>query len=229
MPNEQEPTAQPASPTPMSTAEHLNPKLDLKLEVVVLPVSDVDRAAVFYQKLGWRLDADMAAGGRRIVHFTPPGSACSVMFGTNLTPSAPGSTQFLHLVASDIAAAHEQLLSQGVEASEIFHDARGGFNRFDPAARASGPDPDRRSYASFLTFKDPDGNGWVVQEVTTRRPGRIDSGITSFGSASDLAMALRRAATAHGEHEKRTGQHDSAWPDWYAAYLAAEQSGQTLP
>jgi catechol 2,3-dioxygenase-like lactoylglutathione lyase family enzyme len=205
-------------------------KSDMKLEVVVLPVSDVDRAAEFYAgRMGWRVDVDSVNGDSRVVHLTPPGSACSVMFGTGLTPSPPGSTQFLHLVVSDIEAAHAELVANGVEASEVFHDPSGNFNRFDPTARASGPDPNRGTYASFVAFNDPDGNGWVLQEVTTRFPGRIDSTATTFASEADLAEALRRANSAHGEHEQRTGEHDADWPDWYAKYIAAEQAGEQLP
>lgn len=202
---------------------------DTKLEVLLLPVSDVHRAADFYQRLGWRLDVDHRDGHARIVHFTPPGSAASVMFGTGVSPSAPGSAQLTFLAVSDIVAARAGLAAKGVDVSEVFHDRNGGY-RFDPEARENGPDPDRRSYASFATFSDPDGNSWLLQEVTTRFPGRIDSGMTSFGSTADLAGALRRAAAAHGEHETRhSGGYDANWPDWYAAYLAAEQSGAPLP
>lgn len=199
---------------------------DFKLEVVVLPVSDVDRAAAFYRRLGWRVDADITTdSGGRILQFTPPGSPASILIGTGLTPSEPGSAQFLHLIVTDIEAARAELLAKGVEASEVFHDAGGGYNRFDPAMRAPGPDPERRTYASFVTFNDPDGNGWVLQEITKRFPGRIGAGVTSFGSVADLADALRRAADAHGQHEQATGAADANWPDWYAAYMAAEQSG----
>jgi catechol 2,3-dioxygenase-like lactoylglutathione lyase family enzyme len=203
--------------------------IDMKLEVVVLPVSDVGRAAEFYRKLGWRVDADIAKGDFRILQFTPPGSPCSIIFGTGLTPSPPGSTQFLHLVVADIVAARDELVSKGVGASEVFHDAQGGYNRFDPNARASGPDPQRRTYASFLTFSDPDGNGWLLQEITTRFPGRVDSKTTNFASAPDLASAMRRAGVAHGEHEKRIGAADPNWADWYAEYMVAEQAGRQLP
>jgi catechol 2,3-dioxygenase-like lactoylglutathione lyase family enzyme len=203
--------------------------VDMKLEVVVIPVADVDRAAKFYERLGWRKDADFVDGKSRRLQFTPPGSPCSILFGTGLTPSPPGSAQFLHLVVSDIEAARGELVRNGVDASGVFHDATGGFNRFDPSARASGPDPKRRSYASFVTFKDPDGNLWLLQEITTRLPGRIDSNETTYTSASDLANAMRRAATAHGEHEKRIGAADANWPDWYAAYMVSEQSGKEPP
>lgn len=199
---------------------------NFKLEAVVLPVSDVDRAAGFYGRLDWRIDADIATPtGGRILQFTPPGSPASILIGTGLTSSAPGSAQFLHLIVSDIEAARAELIDKGVEASPVFHDASGGYNRFDPAARADGPDPQRRSYASFVTFSDPDGNGWVLQEITTRFPGRIDTGVTSFGSVADLTEALRRAAAAHGEHEAQTGAADPDWPEWYAKHMAAEQSG----
>ncbi|MEI9988321.1 MAG: VOC family protein [Aliidongia sp.] len=177
----------------------------MKLEVVVLPVADVERSLQFYKSLGWRLDVDRVSGERRTVHFTPPGSSCSILFGTNVTPSAPGTAQLLHLVVADIEAAQAELAAKGIEASGIFHDARGGYNRFDLDQRASGPDPERRTYASYLTFNDPDGNSWLLQEVTARLPGRIDSHETRFASVADLAGAMRRAAVAHGEHEKRIG------------------------
>ncbi len=218
-----------------ATSDTSAARVDMKLEVVVIPVSDVDRAKEFYAKLGWRLDADFAAGNDwRAVQFTPPGSGCSVIFGKNVTPAAPGSAQGLYLIVSDIEAARDELLRRGVKASEVFHG--GGnvyagsdepylFGRF----RVSGPDPEHHSYRSHVSFSDPDGNGWLLQEVTTRLPGRIDSGMTTFASANDLASALRRAEAAHGEHEKRTGQRDANWPAWYAAYMVAEQSGKELP
>lgn len=202
-------------------------QVDMKLEVVVIPVSDVDRAAAFYGQLGWRVDADIRTGDGRILQFTPPGSACSIIFGTGVTPAAPGTIQFLHLIVSDIEAARAELVGNGLAPSEVFHDPAGGFNRF--GARASGPDPARRSYASFLTFSDPDGNGWVLQEITSRFPGRISEDVTSFASAADLASAMRRAEAAHGEHEKRTGAADPNWPDWYAAFMVAEQTGAEPP
>ena len=202
-------------------------KVDTKIEVVAIPVSDVDRAKKFYGGLGWRLDADFSKGGGRAVQFTPPGSECSIHFGTNITPAAPGSAQGLFLIVSDIQAARAELVRRGVEVSEVFHYA--GFDRVDPKARLSGPAPERSSYGSFLSFSDPDGNGWLVQEITTRLPGRIDRAATTFGSASDLAGALRRAEAAHGEHEKRTGQRDANWPDWYATYMVAEEAGTALP
>jgi catechol 2,3-dioxygenase-like lactoylglutathione lyase family enzyme len=199
----------------------------MKLEVVLVPVSDVERAKKFYGGLGWRLDADFRDGDERAVQFTPPGSECSIHFGRNLTTTAPGSAQGLFLVVSDIQAARKELAARGAAVSEVFHFA--GWNRVAPNARVSGPAPDRRSYASFLSFSDPDGNGWLVQEITTRLPGRIDGTETKFRSAADLANAMRRAEAAHGEHEKRTGQRDTNWPEWYAAYMVAEQTGGKLP
>jgi catechol 2,3-dioxygenase-like lactoylglutathione lyase family enzyme len=203
--------------------------VDMKLEVVVIPVADVDRAKQFYRSLGWRLDVDRTTGdGLRVVHFTPPGSQCSILFGTGVTAAAPGSAQGLHLIVADVEAARDELVAHGIDASEVFHDAGGGFNRFDDGVRASGPDPQRRSYASFASFSDPDGNGWLLQEITTRLPGRVDPATATFGSAADLAKALERAAAAHGEHEKRFGR-DPDWPAWYAAYMLAEQAGTELP
>jgi catechol 2,3-dioxygenase-like lactoylglutathione lyase family enzyme len=201
-------------------------KVEMKLEVVVIPVSDVDRAKHFYGGLGWRLDADFSAGGGRVVQFTPPGSQCSIQFGTNLTSATPGSAESLFLIVSDIQAAREELLGHGAKVSDVFHFT--GFNRLDSSARVSGPAPNRQSYGSFLSFSDPDGNDWLLQEITTRIPGRVDPAATAFGSASDLANALRRAAAAHGEHEKRLGM-DANWPDWYASYMVAEQAGGNLP
>jgi catechol 2,3-dioxygenase-like lactoylglutathione lyase family enzyme len=203
--------------------------VDEKLEVVVIPVADADRAKEFYLGLGWRLDADVAAGDSfRIVQLTPPGSDCCVQFGTGLTPAAPGSAQGLYLIVSDIEAARAELLSHGVQASEVFHEGAPG-GRFNPDGRVSGPAPDEASYGSFVSFRDPDGNGWLVQEITTRLPGRVDQAATSFASASDLAGAMRRAEAAHGEHEKRIGHADADWPDWYARYMVAEQAGTELP
>jgi catechol 2,3-dioxygenase-like lactoylglutathione lyase family enzyme len=201
--------------------------VELKFEAVVIPVSDVDRAKEFYERLGWRLDADLGNDDFRVVQFTPPGSGCSIQFGTGLTSAAPGETQAL-LVVSDIEAAHDEVVGKGVDASEVFHDAGGGYNRFDPDARARGLDPQRRSYASFLMFSDPDGNGWILQEITTRFPGRV-AGDTTYASVADLSQALRRAEAAHGQHEARTGQRDQNWPDWYAEYMVREQRGEELP
>jgi catechol 2,3-dioxygenase-like lactoylglutathione lyase family enzyme len=203
---------------------------DLKLEAVVVPVSDVDRAKAFYAGLGWRLDADLAFdNGFRIVQFTPPGSGCSVQFGTNVTSATPGSARGLYLIVGDIAAARADLVAHEADVSEVFHPgAPGAQFRTDGGGRLGGPGPDDGSYSTFATFSDPDGNGWLVQEVTTRLPGRVD-GDTTFASTGDLAEALRRAEAAHGEHEKRTGQADENWPDWYARYMVAEQAGTDLP
>ncbi|MEY9908912.1 catechol 2,3-dioxygenase-like lactoylglutathione lyase family enzyme [Catenulispora sp. MAP12-49] len=204
--------------------------MDMKLEVVVIPVADVERAKDFYTGLGWRLDADVPTGEDfRVVQVTPPGSPASVIFGTSVTAQAPGTAQGLHLIVDDIEAAHDELKSAGAEPSEVFHDAGGVFHHGGTDARVPGPDPQRGSYGSFLSFSDPDGNGWVLQEITTRLPGRLDPSVTAFSSASDLAGALRRAAAAHGEHEKRTGTEDPDWPDWYARYLVGEQAGTELP
>src|SRR5712671_2137182 len=192
--------------------------VDMKFEIVVIPVSDVDRAKRFYVGLGWRLDADFAAGDDfRVIQFTPPGSPCSVIFGKNVTAAAPGSAQGLYLIVSDIKAARDELLGRGVEISEVFHDAGDVHAGTDEPylfgrLRVSGPDPDHRSYRSFASFGDPDGNGWLFQEVTARLPGRVDPATTTFASANDLANALRRAEAAHGQHEKRTGQRDANWP-----------------
>jgi catechol 2,3-dioxygenase-like lactoylglutathione lyase family enzyme len=202
-----------------ATADARVGKVAMKLEVVTIPVSDVDRATKFYASLGWRQDVTPPGSG--VVQFTPPGSACSVQFGTKRTSAAPGSAQNQFLIVSDIQAARNELAGRGVEVSEIFH--------LGPTGPVSGPAPDRATYRSFATFSDPDGNSWLLQEITTRLPGRIDASETAFGSASDLASAFRRAEAAHGEHEKRTGQRDADWPTWYAAYMIAEQHGAELP
>ena len=213
----------------------LKTAVDMKLEIVVLGVSDVDRAKAFYENLGWRLDADFAHDDDwRVIQFTPPGSGCSVIFGKNITAAAPGSAQGLYLIVSDIEAARDELLRRGVGVSEVFHDATGVYNGPDEPylfgrRRVSGADPEHRSYRSYASFRDPDGNSWLFQEVITRLPGRIDAATTTFASANDLASALRRAEAAHGLHEKRTGQRDENWPDWYAAYMVAEQTGGELP
>jgi catechol 2,3-dioxygenase-like lactoylglutathione lyase family enzyme len=207
----------------------------MKFEIVVLPVSEVDRAKEFYAKLGWRLDADYAhENDFRVIQFTPPGSGCSVIFGKNVTAAAPGSSQGLYLIVSDIEAVRAELLRRGVEVSEVFHNEGVYAGTDEPylfgRVRLSGPDAEHRSYRSFASFKDPDGNGWLFQELTTRLPGRIDSAATTFASANDLANAMQRAAKAHGEHEARTGgQRDENWPDWYAAYMVAEHAGKELP
>ncbi len=209
--------------------------MDMKFEIVVIPVSGVDRAKRFYGELGWRLDADFASGDDfRVIQFTPPGSGCSVIFGKNVTAAVPGSAQGLYLIVSDIEAARNELLGRGIEISEVFHDAGGVYAGTDEPylfgrVRVGGQDPEHRSYRSFASFSDPDGNGWLLQEVTARLPGRVE-GDTTFGSSSELRAALWRAALAHGEHEKRTGgQRDENWPDWYAAYMVAEQAGKPLP
>lgn len=209
--------------------------IDMKFEIVVIPVSDVDRAKRFYDGLGWRLDADYAAGDDyRVIQFTPPGSGCSVIFGKNVTAAVPGSAQGLYLIVSDIEAARKELLGRGVKIGDVFHDAGGVYAGPDEPylfgrKRVSGTDPEHRSYRSFASFSDPDGNGWLFQEITSRLAGRVE-GDTAFSSSADLAAALRRAAAAHGEHEKRNGgKHDENWPDWYAAYIVAEQAGKELP
>jgi catechol 2,3-dioxygenase-like lactoylglutathione lyase family enzyme len=224
------------SMSPEENAQRTSPStVAQKLEIVVIPVSDVDRAKSFYQKLGWRLDADYASGDDfRVIQFTPPGSACSIIFGKNVTAAAPGSAQGLYLIVSDIASAREELHRLGIEISEVFHDATGVYTGPDKPylfgrRRVTGVDPEHRSYRSFASFRDSEGNGWLLQEITTRLAGRIDPAATSFGSATDLASALRRAAAAHGEHEKRIGKADPNWPDWYAEYMAAEQAGTQLP
>jgi len=207
-------------------------RVDMKFEAVVIPVSNVDRAKEFYIKLGWRLDADFRFdNGFRVVQFTPPGSGCSVQFGANITSALPGSARGLYLVVSDIEAARDDLVARAIEVSNVFHAGTPGA-QFQPdgaPGRVSGPSPDHATYASFTTFSDPDGNVWLLQEVTNRLPGRIDTGETSFASVEDLASALRRAESAHGEHEKRIGAADQNWPDWYAAYMIAEQAGIELP
>jgi catechol 2,3-dioxygenase-like lactoylglutathione lyase family enzyme len=207
----------------------------MKFEIVVIPVSDLDRAKEFYTQLGWRLDAEFNSGRDfRIMQFTPPGSSCSIIFGKNVTAAAPGSAQGLYLIVSDIEAARKELLRRGIQVSETFHGAPDVYAGDDEPFlfgrhRVGGPDSAHGSYRSFASFKDPDGNGWLLQEITTRLPGRIDSATTNFASVSDLASAMRRAEAAHGEHEKRIGKRDENWPAWYAAYMVAEQSGGPLP
>jgi len=213
-----------------------NAGVDMKLEIVVIPVADVDRAKRFYGDLGWRLDADYPSddGYFRVIQFTPPGSGCSVIFGKNVTAAAPGSAQGLYLIVSDIEAARQELLDRGVPISDVFHDAAGVYAGTDEPylfgrVRIGGIDPARSSYRSFASFQDPDGNGWLFQEITQRLPGRVESA-TTFRSSQDLAEALRRAGAAHGEHEKRTGgKHDENWPDWYAEYIVREQAGEEVP
>src|SRR5215471_2725665 len=206
--------------------------VDLKLEVVIIPVSNIDRAKGFYSSLGWRLDADFAFdNGFRVVQFTPPGSGCSIQFGTKITAAVPGSATGLYLIVSDIEAGRKELTARGVEVSEVFHPGSPGAQfRPDGSDRVSGPAPEHATYSLFATFSDPDGNGWLLQEITTRLPDRIDAAETTFASRADLAGAMRRASVAHGEHEKREGgEYDVNWPDWYASYMVAEQAGSELP
>ncbi|HEY9225270.1 MAG TPA: VOC family protein [Gemmatimonadaceae bacterium] len=198
--------------------------VDQKLEVVVVPVSDVERAKRFYSDLGWRIDGDFVVGKEfRAVQLTPPGSPCSIHIGKGITSAAPGSAAGMYLVVSDIEGARDELVHRGIEVSEIFHSEGPGKPKLD------GRDPDGRSYSSFATFKDPDGNTWLLQEITARLPGRVDSDVTLFRSASDLATAMRRASKAHEGHEKQIGHRDEEWPDWYAEYMVAEQTGKPLP
>ncbi|CAH2409167.1 VOC family protein [Mesorhizobium escarrei] len=204
-------------------------RVDIKLEVVVIPVSDVDRAKRFYGGLGWRLDADITGDELRVIQFTPPGSPCSIVFGSGVTPGPYARVEFDVLesvgefVVSDIEAARAELADRGVDVSEVYHYA-------GREGRVSGPDPERRSYSSWASFSDPSGNVWLLQEVTARAPGRVDADDTTFVSSAEFAAALRRASAAHGEHEKRTGgQRDENWPDWYAEYMMAEQAGKPLP
>jgi catechol 2,3-dioxygenase-like lactoylglutathione lyase family enzyme len=217
----------------MSTSPTTRPAEDLKFEAVVIPVADTDRSKAFYTSLGWRLDADFAFdNGFRVVQLTPPGSPASVQFGDRITAAEPGSAQGLYLIVSDVEAARAQIAALGVTISEVFHPVEPGaqFESGSTAGRAAGRAPEAASYSSFATFADPDGNTWLLQEITTRLAGRIDTAVTSFASVHDLEQALVRAATAHGEHEKRNGgEYDEQWPAWYAAYMAAEQSGDQLP
>lgn len=191
-------------------------KIDMKIEVIVIPVSDVDRAKEFYMKLGWRLDQTPPG----VVQLTPHGSTCSLQFGAKLTSAAPGSGKG-YVIVSDIEAARKALIVAGIQVGEIFH--------IGPSGPIPGPDPEHGTYRSLALFRDPDGNSWILQEITSRLPGRIDRGATSFASSSDLASALRRAAAAHGKHEQRIGKADANWPDWYADYLVRERTGEELP
>ena len=212
-----------ASPTNAIRDNNANdPKVgavDMKLEVIVIPVSDVDRAEQFYRRLGWRQDVTPPGSG--VFQFTPHGSSCSIQFGKNLTSAAPGSAQRTYLIVSDIEAARSALVEAGINVGETFHITAEG--------PVTGLDPERGTYRSQALFSDPDGNSWLLQEITTRLPGRVDSDVTSFGSVTDLSSALRRAEAAHGQHEKRTGVRDANWPDWYASFIAAEQAGTELP
>jgi len=202
--------------------------MNMKLEVVIIPVSDVDRAKAFYEKLGFRLDIDIANENFRGVQFTPPDSQTSIIFGKGVTSASAGSPELV-LAVDNVDTVRDELVGRGAEMSEIFHYAGGPFNNAVENPRVAGRDPEGRSYFSFASFEDPDGNRWLLQEITTRLPGRIDSAATTFSSASDLASALRRAEAAHGEHEKRAGERDANWPDWYAKYMVAEQAGTELP
>lgn len=207
-------------------------RVDLRLEVVVIPVADADRSKAFYAGLGWRLDADLAFdNGVRIVQFTPPGSGCSIQFGVQLTPAPPGAAHALYLVVDDIEAARAELAAGGASVSEAFHAGTPGaqFLVSDTSGRAGGPAPEHKTYSTFATFEDPDGNSWLLQEVTKRLPGRIDPGVTSYSSTAELADAMRRAEAAHGEHEKRIGHADPDWPAWYADFMAREQAGLEPP
>jgi hypothetical protein len=210
---------------------HSNANIDLKLEAIVVPVSDVKprKKSSTPGSVG-RLDADHASGnGFRLIQFTPPGSGSSIQFGVNLTPAIPGSFEGLLLAVSDIEGARQQLAARGIEVSEVFHCATGTGCRFPGiGTRVSGPHPDHLSYGSFASFSDPDGNGWVLQEVTTRLPGRIARD-TTYASEHDLSEAMIRAGTAHGKHEARIGKADPNWPDWYAEYMVREQAGEELP
>ena len=221
-----------AIPSSAATSTAKSGKVDLKLEVVTIPVADVDRAKAFYEGLGWRLDADFPFdNGFRVVQVTPPGSPASVQFGTEITTAEPGSAQGLYLIVSDIEAARADLAARGADVSEVFHTAAPGaqFEPGDPGGRVSGAADGHATYSSFATFADPDGNRWLLQEVTARLPGRIDSGVTTYATTADLAAAMRRAEAAHGEHEARTGVRDEEWPIWYAAFMASEQSGAEPP
>jgi catechol 2,3-dioxygenase-like lactoylglutathione lyase family enzyme len=202
--------------------------MNMKLEVVIVPVSDVDRAKAFYDKLGFRLDIDIVSENFRGIQFTPPRSEASIIFGKGVTSARSGSVELV-LAVDNLDAAREDLIARGVNVSEVFHYAGGPFNSAVKNPRVAGRDPEGRSYFSFALFEDPDGNRWLLQEITTRLPGRIDSAATTFNSVSDLSSALRRAEAAHGEYEKRIGQRDANWPDWYAKYMMAEQAGTELP
>ncbi|HEX2478539.1 MAG TPA: VOC family protein [Geminicoccaceae bacterium] len=195
--------------------------LDMKLEVVVVPVADVDRAKQFYLSLGWRLDADFAGGEWRIVQMTPTGSAASFFFGKGLTRAAPGSAPGLLVMVDNVDAARAELLGHGVEVSEVFHFENNAIHFAGPHGHLPGPDPERRSYFSFAEFSDPDGNGWLLQEITTRFPGR---GLSSMDVAT-LVPLLREAEERHGKYEPSSPKHH--WSDWYAAYLVARERGKT--
>jgi catechol 2,3-dioxygenase-like lactoylglutathione lyase family enzyme len=199
---------------------------EMKLEVVIIPVSDVDRAKEFYTKLGWRLDGDFVAGEDwRGVQFTPPGSACSVIFGKNVTTATPGSAQGLYLAVSDIESARKDLLTRGIGVSELFHGGNVHTGSDEPylfgRLRSSGPEPAHASYSSFASFRDPDGNGWLLQEITARLPGR---GVSNFDVAT-MTELLRETEEHHGKYEPTAPKHH--WSAWYAAYMVARQNGKT--
>lgn len=201
--------------------------MDTKLEVVVVPVGDVDRAKNFYQALGWREDADFSTDADfRVVQLTPPGSMCSVIFGAGVTSAAPGSADGLQLVVDDVETARSQLAARGADVSEVFHDAGGVFHHAGTVGRVPGPASDHETYGSWVSFRDPDGNNWYVQEVTTRLPGRVTPAPAAYDSVEELAGAMRRAAAAHGRHEEEIGHADENWPDWYAQYMVDEQHAQ---
>ncbi len=196
---------------------------DMKLEVVVIPVADVERSKTFYTRLGWRLDADFPfENGFRVVQFTPRGSGCSVQFGTKITSAAPGSVQGLYLIVSDVEAARKDLVGRGIEVSDVFHPGTPGAQfQADGSSRINGSAPGHASYGSFATFRDPDGNGWLLQEVTTRLPGR---GLSNL-DVTTMTELLQEAEKHHSEYEPSAPKHQ--WPDWYAAYIVARQDGKT--
>ena len=205
-------------------------KPHMKFEVVVIPVSDVDRAKRFYTEMGWRLDIDFAPDKQyRVIQFTPPGSACSVIFGSGITPAAPGSAQGLYLIVSDIEAARADMINRGLKVSEPFYDTGGVFHHLNREGVVTGLQPQRKTYGTYASFSDPDGNGWFFQEVTARLPGHELSSDVEFASSTELARALRRASAAHDEHERRTGKTDADWADWYADFISAEQAGKPIP
>jgi predicted enzyme related to lactoylglutathione lyase len=205
-------------------------KADMRFEIVVIPVSDVERAKRFYAALGWRLDIDFAASKQyRVIQFTPPGSACSIIFGIGITPAAPGSAQGLYIIVSDIEAARADMIDRGVKVSEPFYDTGGIFHHLNGEGVVAGLQPQRRSYGTYASFTDPDGNGWFLQEVTARLPGHELTSDVEFAASAELARALRRAAAAHDKRKRRTGDKDSNWADWYADFISAEQAGKPLP
>jgi len=198
-------------------------KVDIKFEVVVIPVAGVDRSKEFYTKLGWRLDADFPFdNGFRVVQFTPPGSGCSVQFGTKMTSAEPGSAQGLYLIVSDIETARQALVARGIGVSDVFHAGTPGAQfQIDGSGRISGPAPEHATYSSFATFRDPDGNGWLFQEITTRLPGR---GFSNLDVAT-LTELLQEAEKKHGEYDPIAPTRD--WSGWYAAYIVARRDGKT--